>query len=69
MKIPQLNHDTTQYTLKITEWMNNISTEEEIHSDILRQKTNLYYNSSWPLFWDYMDISRSEWEEDKELSA
>ena len=34
----------------------------------MRKKFNLYYNSSFPLFKDYVETRRSEWEEDKEFT-
>ena len=35
----------------------------------MRQQLNLYSNSECPLFKNYMETRRSEWEEDKEFTS
>ena len=48
--------------------MNEISIEEETHSEIVRQKLKLYSTSSCPIFRDYMETIRSEWEEEEKFT-
>ena len=36
---------------------------------MVRNKFNLYATYSCPIFKDYMDTRKSEWEKDKELTA
>ena len=49
--------------------MNEISISRETYSEIVIQKFTLYNTASLPLLKDYMDTSRSEWEEDKDFTA
>ena len=49
--------------------MNKISITGETYSEILSQTFNLYFTSLCPLFKDYMDKRRNDWEEDKEFTA
>ena len=63
----QFRHDITKANLQIEEWTNKISIAGEIYSEILRQQLLLYSTSSCPLFRDYMETRRSEWEEVNEL--
>ena len=65
----KFKHDIPRYNLKIAEWMNKISITGETYSEILSQTFNLYFTSLCPLFKDYMDKRRNDWEEDKEFTA
>ena len=40
----------------------------ETYSEIVRQKFTLYYTSLCPLFKEYMETRRSEWQEDKDFT-
>ena len=62
-------YDTHKSNLQISKWMKKISIYGETYSEIVRQKFNLYYTSSWPIFRDYMETRSSEWEEDKHFTA
>ena len=68
MKLSQLKHGIPRANLQIAEWMNEISIEEETHSEIVRQKLKLYSTSSCPIFRDYMETIRSEWEEEEKFT-
>ena len=68
MKLSQFKHDIPRANLQIAEWMNEISIEEETHSEIVRQKLKLYSTSSCPIFRDYMETIRSEWEEEEKFT-
>ena len=48
--------------------MNKISISGETYSEIAGQKFNLYFTSSCPLFKDYMETRRSEWEEENDFT-
>ena len=69
MKMYHFKHEIPKANLHITEWMNDIYIFGEIYSKIVRQKFALYSTSSFPLFKDYMETGRSEWEEEKEITA
>ena len=62
-------HDIPKSNLHILEWVNEISIAGETYSEIVRQKFTLYSASSFPLFKDYMETRRSEWEEYKYFTA
>ena len=64
MKMSQLKHDTPKSNLNILEWMNEIPIYGETYSEIPRHQFTLYSTFSCPLLKDYMETSRSEWEED-----
>ena len=49
--------------------MNEISIARETYPETVRKKLTLYDTSSYPIFNDYMETSRSEWEEDKDFTA
>ena len=49
--------------------MNEISISGENYSEITRQQLTLYSTSPCPLFKDYMNTRRSDWEEDKKFTA
>ena len=62
ISMSQFEHDILIGNLNIAEWMNEISVAEETYSEFLSQNFNLYSTLSCPLFKDYMDTRRSEWE-------
>ena len=45
--------------------MNDISITRETYLEISGQQLNLYSTLSWPLFGDYMDTIRSEYEAER----
>ena len=61
-KMSQLEHDISQASLQIIEWMNEISIAGEYYSEFSRQKFNLYSTSYCTLFKDYTELRRSEME-------
>ena len=65
----QLKHDVSNKNLHITEWMNDISISGDNYYKIVSNKFNLYSSYSCPLFRDYMDNLRFEWDEYKEFTA
>ena len=69
MKMSHFRHNTPKAKLHISEWMNEISIYGKTYSEIVRQKLYLYSTLSCPLFKNYMDTRRSEWEEDKDFTA
>ena len=56
-------HDIPKANLQIEEWMNGIYISGETYSGSVKHKFTLYSTSPCPLFRDYMDTRRSEWEE------
>ena len=69
MNMSHFKHEIPKANLQIEVWMNGISIDRETYLEIVSQQFNLYSTSSCPLFKDYMDKQRSEWEEDKEFKA
>ena len=49
--------------------MNDIYLSREIYAETVSQTFTLYYTSSLPIFNDYMDTRRSEWEEEKDFTT
>ena len=64
----QLKHDVSKSNLQIGEWMKEITIPGKTYSGIIRQQFNPYSSSPIPLYWDYIETMRSEWEEDKEFT-
>ena len=68
-KMSHLKHDTPKDKLHIAESLNEISISGETYSEIVMQQFTLYSTLSCPLFKDYMETRRSEWEENKGFTA
>ena len=62
MKMYHFKHEIPKANLQITECMDEISIAGETYSEIARQKFTLYSTSSCPIFKDYMETRRIEWE-------
>ena len=62
VNMSQFEHNISKANLQIAEWMNEISISGETYSKIVRQKFNPYSTSSCPLFKDYMNTRKSEWD-------
>ena len=52
MKKSHSKHDIPKANLQIVKWMNEISISGETYTKIVRNKLNLYYTSSCPLYRD-----------------
>ena len=69
MNMSKFKHVIPRANLQISELMNKISIAGENFSEIARQELTLYFTLSWPLFKEYIDTRRSEWEEYKDFTA
>ena len=69
MKMSHSKHDNPKANLQIAEWINDIPITGETYSEIVRQKFTHYSTLSCPIFKDYMDNRRSEWEEKTDFTA
>ena len=63
MKVSHFKHEIPKANLQTVKWRNEISIAGETFSVNVRQKLNIYFTSSFPLFKDYMESRRRDRDE------